>query len=129
MSSGWIGVDLDGTLAYYDEWRGLTHIGEPIPAMLRRVQLWIDNDIEVRIVTARVSIEQSDRPTYATAVEEAFHARRAIENWCLKHLGKSLAVTCQKDFNMVELWDDRAVQVEKNTGRIIAPEPAPATTP
>jgi len=24
----WIGVDLDGTLATYDMWRGLDHIGE-----------------------------------------------------------------------------------------------------
>ena len=31
--SGWIGVDLDGTLAFYDMWRGMEHIGKPIPAM------------------------------------------------------------------------------------------------
>ena len=24
---GWIGVDLDGTLAQYDHWRGIEHIG------------------------------------------------------------------------------------------------------
>ena len=29
--SGWIGVDLDGTLARYDGWRGIDHIGEPMP--------------------------------------------------------------------------------------------------
>ena len=26
----WIGVDLDGTLARYDGWKGIEHIGEPI---------------------------------------------------------------------------------------------------
>lgn len=31
--SGWIGVDLDGMLAYYDGWSNGT-IGEPIPLML-----------------------------------------------------------------------------------------------
>ena len=34
--SGWIGVDLDGTLATYEEWRGLEHIGDPVPAMKER---------------------------------------------------------------------------------------------
>ena len=35
---GWIGVDLDGTLAMYDGWVGVSHIGEPVPAMLQRVR-------------------------------------------------------------------------------------------
>lgn len=30
----WLGVDLDGTLAVYDKWRGIEHIGAPIPAMV-----------------------------------------------------------------------------------------------
>ena len=34
----WIGVDLDGTLARYDGWRGLDRIGEPVPVMLARVR-------------------------------------------------------------------------------------------
>ena len=34
--SGWIGVDLDGTLAEYHGWNGGA-IGEPVPAMLARV--------------------------------------------------------------------------------------------
>lgn len=43
MSSqqGWIGVDLDGTLAHYDGWKGADHIGEPIPAMVERVKQWL----------------------------------------------------------------------------------------
>ena len=32
---GWIGFDLDGTLAKYDGWQGLDHIGEPIEAIVR----------------------------------------------------------------------------------------------
>jgi hypothetical protein len=35
-----IGVDLDGTLAKYGEWRGVEHIGEPIPPMVDRVKGW-----------------------------------------------------------------------------------------
>ena len=35
-------------------------------------------------------------------------------------LGVTLAVTCVKDYGMVELWDDRAVQVVMNTGRRVS---------
>ena len=57
MTNGWIGVDLDGTLAYYDQWRGALHIGEPIPVMLERVKRWLDEGKDVRIFTARVNRE------------------------------------------------------------------------
>jgi hypothetical protein len=39
MNYGWIGIDLDGTLAFRGEWQGHNHIGEPIPLMLKRVKL------------------------------------------------------------------------------------------
>jgi hypothetical protein len=51
---GWIGVDLDGTLARYDRWRGVQHIGEPVPAILDEVRKWLAIGHEVRIFTARV---------------------------------------------------------------------------
>jgi hypothetical protein len=35
--AGWIGVDLDGTLAHYDGiWRGDEYIGEPVGRALSR---------------------------------------------------------------------------------------------
>ena len=103
--NGWIGVDLDGTLAFYDHWRGEKHIGDPIPAMVDRVKLWLAQGIEVRVFTARVCDE-----------EEAKITRPLIEDWCRQHLGQKLAVTNRKDYSMIELWDDRAVRVGKNTG-------------
>lgn len=109
--AGWIGVDLDGTLATYDGWRGVEHIGEPVPAMLARVKAWLDRDVEVRILTARVSGGEDD-------TRDVWGARRAIELWCLKHLGRVLPVTCTKDFAMDQLWDDRAIQVMFNTGEV-----------
>lgn len=105
--SGWIGVDLDGTLAHYDGWKGVEHIGAPIERMLQRVMGWINEDREVRIFTARVSVDQG---------AELEMAHSAIERWCLKYIGQVLPVTCSKDFGMIELWDDRCVQVEFNTG-------------
>lgn len=103
--SGWIGVDLDGTLAHYDTWRGPTHVGAPIPAMVERVKRWLEAGHEVRIFTARMSGTESTL------------ALPAIQRWCHEHLGRVLAVTNVKDYGMHELWDDRAVTVEQNTGR------------
>jgi hypothetical protein len=111
-SNGWVGVDLDGTLAFYDHWRGPEHIGAPIPAMLERVKRWIAEGREVRIFTARVDNANGD----------AFTARRAIEAYCQEHVGEVLPITNQKDYRMVEMWDDRCVQVIPNTGRTIADE-------
>lgn len=104
---GWIGVDLDGTLAHYDGWKGIDHIGEPVPLMVERVKAWRAAGREVRIFTARVCREG----------DECIQARAAIVLWCHQHLGEVLPITNIKDFGMVELWDDRAVQVEANTGR------------
>lgn len=39
MAEGWIGVDLDGTLAHYSGWSDPDHIGEPIPAALLNLRL------------------------------------------------------------------------------------------
>jgi len=49
---GWIGVDLDGTLALTVS--NTREIGAPIVPMLARVHDWLDQGLEVRIVTARV---------------------------------------------------------------------------
>jgi hypothetical protein len=108
---GWIGVDLDGTLAKYDRWRGIEHIGEPIPAMVERVKAWIANGERVKIFTARVSNSRDQ--------EERMLAERVIREWTKEHVGIPLEVTCCKDFAMIVLWDDRCVAVEHNTGRAL----------
>jgi len=105
--SGWIGVDLDGTLAEYDEWVGPENIGKPIPLMVARIQAWLAEGTEVKIVTARVAPQCSENPDVC---------RGYIEAYLLEHLGVLLPITHSKDEHMWELWDDRAVQVEKNTG-------------
>lgn len=104
--AGWIGVDLDGTLA---EWHGgaVAQVGKPVPAMLARVKRWLDEGQDVRIFTARVS-----SPIAAHVAEQ----KAIIAAWCKEHLGRELEVTCKKDFGMIELWDDRATEVRVNTG-------------
>src|ERR1043165_4867217 len=110
-TKGWIGVDLDGTLAMYLpmlEWDG--SIGEPVPLMLNRIKLWLAAGRKVRIVTARVAPYFDDD---ARCIETQ---RKLIDEWLLKHLGQLIPVVAHKDFGMIELWDDRAVRVITNTG-------------
>jgi hypothetical protein len=102
MSDGWIGVDLDGTLAAYNGWKGVDHIGAPITTMVRRVQKWLADGKRVKIFTARV--------------HNTPEAADAIRVWCRQHIGQVIEVTNVKDYAMIELWDDRAVQVIPNTG-------------
>jgi hypothetical protein len=109
--NGWIAVDLDGTLAHYDGWKSPTHIGEPIPLMLERVKKWISEGRDVRIFTARVF--EGGRISGAELAEVI----SAIQEWCTTHVGRTLPITCTKDYGMVELWDDRCVQVIPNTGK------------
>jgi hypothetical protein len=101
--SAWIGVDLDGTLAYYDGYKG--GIGAPIAPMVERVKAWLAKGKTVKIFTARMVLH-----------DEHHDIAGPIQDWCEKHIGERLEVTNVKDFSMIELWDDRAVQVKINTG-------------
>ncbi len=104
---GWIGVDFDRTLAHYANWEANGRsLGHPIPLMLERVKRWLAAGQEVRIFTARAAHNSENRDKDIVA----------IMDWCLKYLGQELMVTAEKDFNMIALWDDRAVSVHPNEG-------------
>ena len=120
---GWIAVDLDGTLAEYYGWPVDGSIGEPIPAMVERVKVWLAGGKDVRIFTARVwplGLQRFHNDGLAQRSADAEFQLVRVEVWCREHLGQVLPVTCIKDFGMIELWDDRAVQVIPNTGKPIA---------
>lgn len=102
---GWIGVDLDGTLAKYTKYSD--EVGEPIESMVRRVKRWVSSGKEVRIVTARVEPRSIQ---YEQAVK--------VHDWVKEHIGTGLEVTDRKDHEMSELYDDRAVTVVQNQGII-----------
>ena len=110
-NKGWIGVDLDGTLAHYTTWQGPTHIGAPIVPMLEKIKAILQTGMTVKIFTARVESCVSE--------EERQQAKEAIAQWTLFHLGTALEATSEKDWNMIEYYDDRAIQVEYNTGKIL----------
>jgi hypothetical protein len=99
--SPWIGVDLDGTLAHETGANGLDEIGSPIKPMLNRVKKWIAEGKTVKIFTARASSPRQ------IAV---------VKKWLARHDLPDLEVTNTKDLRMIELWDDRCVQVSTNLG-------------
>jgi hypothetical protein len=119
LDKSWIGVDLDRTLAHYDGWKrdpetGIGRIGAPIPAMVERVKRWLAEGETVKIFTARMCGERVGLMRERT--------QAAIEQWCAAHLGAVLEVTAEKDFHMKALYDDLAIGVEPNTGRLLSPE-------
>lgn len=126
---GWVGFDLDATLAHYDGWKGADHVGAPVPAMIELIKNMRAAGDEVRIFTARVwpilTVITPDWqiPTELHWVEarvvNSLISIRAIRGWCLEHIGEVLPITCVKDYAMIALYDDRAIQVEANTGRVI----------
>lgn len=124
--NGYYAFDLDGTLAVYDKWRGVDHIGKPIPDMVNRVKKLLAEGKDVRIFTARVwpiGIKQEVTglypQEYVQRTKEANIAMTYIVNWVLQTFGRDIPIQCWKDFAMLELYDDRAKQVIPNTGELI----------
>jgi hypothetical protein len=119
QKGGWIGVDLDGTLAVYDGWKGPYHIGAPIMPMVERVRKWLREGRDVRIFTARIT----DLAQNKDGTDHDIHTViDAINSFCLQQFSRVLPVTNVKDWDMMELWDDRAIQVRPNTGISLADE-------
>lgn len=137
---GWIAVDLDGTMFEYHEWTEWNDFGSPIMPMVYRVRRWLGEGHDVRIFTARIGPHvgvlhgpdparryvYSEEKTHVSRVSgvrfSSADMQRAIQAHCETHVGAALAVTCVKDFDMIEQWDDRAIQVEANTGRTVFDE-------
>jgi len=100
-----IGVDLDGTLAHYDGWVNAETIGKPIESMVARINTWILEGRKVVIFTARAVNPENIQP---------------IKDWLLDNDLPDLPITCIKEPSMKIFYDDRAVQIEKNTGKILS---------
>ena len=112
-----IAVDLDGTLAAYEEGMGIAQrfeVGPPIPKMLARVKHWLAEGIQVVIFTARVSPDHENR-----SPEDEQKQRAAIIEWCKEHVGQELPVTCIKSWKITRIYDDKAIGVTKNEGELV----------
>lgn len=100
----WIGIDLDGTLADTRHKEAKSHpypCGEPIPGTMYRLKELLKLGITVKIFTAR-----------ATLPDQKIQAQEWLEKQGLGHL----EITATKDFSCIEMWDDRAIQFERDTG-------------
>lgn len=106
--SPWIGVDADKTLFVYDHWHDIGHFGPPIPKMVARVKQHLDEGTEVRLFSARVSDPEWEP-----------RGREAWERLSQQLFGTPLSATDKKDYGMILLYDDRAVQVQENTGELM----------
>ncbi len=102
--TAWTGVDLDGTLAYWDNSSSMDKIGDPVPAMLALVKKMVNNGVRVKIFTARAQ-DPDQLPI--------------IRRWLTKNGLSGLEITNVKDYAMQRLYDDRCIQVERNSGRLI----------
>lgn len=144
---GWYGFDLDGTLAKYDKWEGIDHIGEPVKPMVDLIKKMHDEGRVVKILTARVAPranveykyrEKCTPPDYTSTADfsgfpvngktwienmylglDTWGAREFIIDWCLKNLGFLPEITHEKDHLMLELYDDRVKQVVPNEGLLV----------
>ncbi len=108
MAKRIIAVDLDGTLAYYDGWRGVDKIGHVIPEVLNALRMAQAEGAETWLFTARVS-DPAD----------AYTAGMYIKKWLAENNISVNGVTAVKHKFFSEFWDDRAIQVIKNTGEFV----------
>ena len=84
---------------------------KPVPNMMKRIKIWIEMGYRVKIVTARAQDPELAIPP--------------IQKWLKKHGLPDLEITNSKDMDMIELWDDRCVQVIPNTGNPVGPASDP----
>ncbi len=130
----WIGIDLDGTLAIHPPGDG-EKIGAPVFVMVERMVRLLRADFRIKIMTARVAppIEHTELlQTYAD-IQQWWH--KALQQFLtdskaseeerldLMHRANFISITHSKDLGMLALYDDRAIQVEENTGQILGVEP------
>lgn len=104
----YVAFDLDGTLA--QSGMGGGQIGPPIPGdALNTFQQLIRAGVPVKIITARVSPRTSSDPQGET---------QRIQQWLYENFGQVIPVQADKDHNMIQLFDDKAKEVEPGTGAI-----------
>ena len=140
---GWYGFDLDGTLAVYDKWKGIDHIGNPVEPMVNLVKKMHDEGKKVKIFTARVAprpnpetkpnpygeeyrkdfpagdfnLKTVKRCPWLTKAE--WTAADFVRDWCDDYLDFIPEITYEKDHLMLELYDDRVKQVRPNEGILV----------
>ena len=111
MAKRIIACDLDGTLAEYDGWKGVGHIGAIIPSVANAILLAKKEGADIWIFTARVSDPK-----------DAEEAGNAIVAYLNENGIPFDGLTAIKHKFFSEFWDDRAIQVIKNEGIFVLNE-------
>lgn len=98
-------IDFDGTIATQKDGYQ-REIGEPIMPMIDRINKWIKQGHNITIFTARAD--------YSDLMEKI-----DIEIFCVKHFGRVLPITAIKHHECDLYIDDKAIRVERNTGKLL----------
>lgn len=95
----WVGVDLDGTLAYplWTPDNPTSDIGDPIPESIKKVQELVDNGYKVIVHTSRPWTDY-----------------QAIEQWLVHYGIPFKEIQCGKPLYAAYV-DDRAVRAEESS--------------
>lgn len=99
-----IGLDLDGTIAEYNGWKGISYIGNPIQPIIDAALEKEKEGYEIIILTARAADPRSIP---------------IIKNWLRNHNLPNWRITDRKDSSMKEIWDDLAKTVKFNEGTFL----------
>jgi hypothetical protein len=111
MSGGFVGFDLDGTLAKYIGPHGNTEIGDPI----------INSpDGKPTPYEIAIKLHTMGLPTCCFSARAMWPGETPkIRKWLNKHGLPHMDITFQKNSNMICFFDDRSISVEENTGKIL----------
>jgi len=103
-----VAFDLDGVLALHGpREKESGEIGKPISSMIKKLKEFLAAGYNVVVFSARLG--QGDRREIT----------REIGNWTMKHIGVRLPVTDVKSADWECFFDDKAVQVIRNSGMTV----------
>lgn len=104
MYEPWIGFDLDGTLAHYEKGGSMDSVGKPISEVVNILLIYHRAGFKCKIFTARAADKENIQ---------------IVKDWLVENNLPNLEITNIKDPGMQMLFDDRAVQVVRNKGKIL----------
>lgn len=105
-------IDFDGSLAHYDHFRGVDHLGDAVPEAVHKVQEARKRGEQVWIHTARISPSDD-------SFEQGIDATQGfvlLAQWCLQNIGELLPITNIKNRRWKFMMDDRGRELIPNTG-------------